>query len=66
VRLFAAAVSLGGVQSLIECPAFMTHAAIPSETLAAGGITDGLVRLSIGIEDPVDLLADLRAALRAA
>lgn len=65
VRLFAAAVSLGGVQSLIECPAFMSHAAIPAETLAAAGITRHLVRLSIGIEDPADLLADLRAALRA-
>lgn len=65
VRLFAAAVSLGGVQSLIECPAFMTHASIPAETLAAGGITPHLVRLSIGIEDPADLLDDLLAALRA-
>ncbi|HEX8079342.1 MAG TPA: PLP-dependent aspartate aminotransferase family protein [Jatrophihabitans sp.] len=65
VRVFAAAVSLGGVQSLIECPASMSHAAIARQALLSRGVSENLVRLSIGIEDPVDLVADLRAALRA-
>ncbi|HEV2887546.1 MAG TPA: PLP-dependent aspartate aminotransferase family protein [Jatrophihabitans sp.] len=65
VRVFAAAVSLGGVQSLIECPASMSHAAIGRQALLARGVTEHLVRLSIGIEDPLDLIADLRSALRA-
>jgi cystathionine gamma-lyase len=64
-RLFTLAESLGGVESLIEHPALMTHASIPPEQRAALGIADGLVRLSVGIEDGDDLLADLDAALRA-
>ncbi|HEX8662629.1 MAG TPA: PLP-dependent transferase [Beijerinckiaceae bacterium] len=62
-QLFTLAESLGGVESLIEHPAIMTHASVPSEVRAALGIDDGLVRLSVGIEDPDDLIADLRSAL---
>lgn len=62
-HLFACAESLGGVESLIEHPAIMTHAAIPPATREALGITDGLVRLSVGIEDVADLRADLEHAL---
>ncbi|MBY0309505.1 MAG: cystathionine gamma-synthase [Phycisphaerales bacterium] len=63
VRLFSLAESLGGVESLIEHPAIMTHASIPPENRAALGITDGLVRLSVGIEDADDLIRDLERAL---
>jgi cystathionine gamma-lyase len=63
VEVFALAESLGGVESLIEHPAIMTHASIPPEQRAALGITDGLVRLSCGIEDAEDLIADLASAL---
>jgi cystathionine gamma-lyase len=62
-RLFALAESLGGIESLIEHPGLMTHASVPAEVRAELGITDGLVRLSVGIEDPADLIADLEAAL---
>jgi cystathionine gamma-lyase len=62
-EIFALAESLGGVESLIEHPAIMTHASIPPEKRAALGIGDGLVRLSVGIEDETDLLADLGQAL---
>ena len=62
-RLFTLAESLGGVESLIEHPAIMTHASIPAETRARIGIADGLVRLSVGIEDAGDLIADLEQAL---
>ncbi|CAM4472013.1 PLP-dependent aspartate aminotransferase family protein [Nocardia ninae] len=62
-QLFACAVSLGGVRSLIECPASMTHRPIPRAVRHAAGITDDLIRLSIGIEDPADLLEDLTTAL---
>jgi cystathionine gamma-lyase len=62
-RLFTLAESLGGVESLIEHPAIMTHASIPPEQRAAVGITDGLVRLSVGIEDCQDLISDLEQAL---
>jgi cystathionine gamma-lyase len=62
-RLFTLAESLGGVESLIEHPAIMTHASIPAETRARIGIVDGLVRLSVGIEDVGDLIADLEQAL---
>jgi cystathionine gamma-lyase len=62
-RLFTLAESLGGVESLIEHPAIMTHASIPPAQRAALGIADGLVRLSVGIEDCDDLIADLKAAL---
>ncbi|VTU18711.1 trans-sulfuration enzyme family protein [Variovorax sp. RA8] len=63
VRIFSLAESLGGVESLIEHPAIMTHATIPAETRARLGIGDGLVRLSVGVEDLEDLRADLRQAM---
>jgi cystathionine beta-lyase len=63
-RLFALAESLGGVESLIEHPAIMTHASIPSATRRTLGITDGLIRLSVGIEALEDLKRDLAQALR--
>jgi cystathionine gamma-lyase len=63
VEIFALAESLGGVESLIEHPGIMTHASIPAETRAGLGISDGLVRLSCGIEDTDDLIADLKQAL---
>jgi cystathionine gamma-lyase len=63
VELFALAESLGGVESLIEHPAIMTHASLPPERRAALGIGDSLVRLSVGIEDEADLIADLDQAL---
>ena len=62
-RVFTLAESLGGVESLLELPASMTHASVPPDRRAALGIADGLVRLSVGIEDPDDLIADLEAAL---
>lgn len=62
-KLFTLAVSLGGVESLIEQPATMTHFEMPKEVREAVGITDNLVRSSIGIEDPDDLIADLDQAL---
>ena len=62
-RLFALAESLGGVESLIEHPALMTHASLPAAMRASLGIGDGLIRLSVGIEDAQDLIADLRDAL---
>jgi cystathionine beta-lyase/cystathionine gamma-synthase len=62
-RLFTLAESLGGVESLIELPGPMTHASVPPEVRAALGITDGLIRLSVGIEDTADLLTDLEQAL---
>jgi len=65
VRLFALAESLGGVESLIGHPATMTHAAVPQAMREAMGLTDGLVRLSVGIEDVDDLIADLDQALGA-
>ncbi|TMH34724.1 MAG: PLP-dependent transferase [Betaproteobacteria bacterium] len=63
VRIFALAESLGGVESLIEHPAIMTHATIPEATRASLGIGDSLVRLSVGVEDVDDLRADLQQAL---
>jgi cystathionine gamma-lyase len=62
-QLFTLAESLGGVESLIEHPAIMTHASVPPEVRDALGIDDGLVRLSVGIEDADDLIADLGSAL---
>ena len=62
-QLFALAESLGGVESLIEHPALMTHGSVPADVRAALGISDTLVRLSVGIEDPDDLIADLDSAL---
>lgn len=63
-KLFSLAESLGGVESLVCHPATMTHASIPVEIRQARGVDDGLVRLSVGIEDVADLQEDLRAALR--
>jgi cystathionine beta-lyase/cystathionine gamma-synthase len=63
VRVFALAESLGGVESLISQPAGMTHASVPPEMRARLGITDSLVRLSVGIEDVQDLVDDLDQAL---
>jgi cystathionine beta-lyase/cystathionine gamma-synthase len=62
-RVFHFAESLGGVESLITHPATMTHAAIPREQREARGVTDGLLRLSVGIEDKEDLIADLEGAI---
>jgi methionine-gamma-lyase len=63
VRLATLAVSLGGVETLVEHPASMTHAGMSPEHRLEGGITDGLVRYSVGIEDAEDLIADLGQAL---
>jgi cystathionine beta-lyase/cystathionine gamma-synthase len=63
VRLMALAESLGGVETLISHPATMTHASVPRERRAAIGITDGLVRISAGVEDIDDLLEDLEQAI---
>jgi len=63
-HLFALAESLGGVESLIEHPALMTHASLPPQVRASLGISDGLIRLSVGVEDVEDLKADLSAALK--
>ncbi len=63
VKVFSCAESLGGVESLVCHPAIMTHASIPKEIREARGVTDGLVRLSVGIEDLADLLADVDQAL---
>lgn len=62
VRVFSLAESLGGVESLIEHPAIMTHASVPAETRKALGIDDSLIRLSVGIEDVEDLIEDLKNA----
>jgi cystathionine beta-lyase/cystathionine gamma-synthase len=63
VRLMALAESLGGVETLISHPASMTHASVPPDRRAAIGLTDSLVRISVGIEDTADLIDDLRQAL---
>jgi cystathionine beta-lyase/cystathionine gamma-synthase len=62
-RVFQLAESLGGVESLISVPALMTHASVPIERRERMGLTEGLVRLSVGIEDSEDLLEDLERAL---
>jgi cystathionine beta-lyase/cystathionine gamma-synthase len=64
-RVFTLAESLGGIESLIEHPAIMTHASIPSEVRKSIGIEDGLIRLSVGIEDEADLIRDLSQSLDA-
>jgi methionine-gamma-lyase len=64
LRLITLAVSLGGVESLIQHPASMTHAGVPREERLAAGIRDELVRLSVGCEDVEDLIADLDQALQ--
>ena len=66
VRVFSLAESLGGVESLIEHPAIMTHASIPKEIRERSGIADGFIRLSVGIEDLADLQDDLATAFNAA
>ena len=63
LELFTIAESLGGVESLVDHPAIMTHASVPADARAKLGISDSLVRLSVGIEDAADLIADLEAAL---
>ena len=63
LEIFALAESLGGVESLISVPALMTHASVPEDRRLAMGVTSGLVRLSVGIEDEADLLADLERVL---
>ena len=63
VQVFTLAESLGGVESLVNHPAIMTHASVPKEVREAGGVTDNLIRLSVGVEDLDDLIADLDQAL---
>ncbi|MEM1127297.1 MAG: cystathionine gamma-synthase [Bacteroidota bacterium] len=65
-RVFALAESLGGVESLIENPASMTHASVPKEVREEAGLSDSLIRLSVGVEDHADLIDDLAQALEAA
>ena len=62
-RVFTLAESLGGVESLVDHPGLMTHASVPADQRKALGIDDSLIRLSVGIEDVEDLVADLQAAL---
>jgi len=64
VRVFSLAESLGGVESLISHPASMTHASVEPARRAALGVTEGLIRLSVGVEDVEDLLADLEQAFK--
>jgi cystathionine gamma-lyase len=64
-KLFTLAESLGGVESLIEHPAIMTHASVPLENRQKLGISDNLIRISVGIEDVADLIEDLKTALSA-
>ncbi|WP_144395119.1 cystathionine gamma-synthase [Pleionea sediminis] len=64
LNVFTLAESLGGVESLVNHPAIMTHASVPKDIRKALGIIDGLVRLSVGIEDPEDLMKDIDQALR--
>jgi len=63
VHLAILAVSLGGVETLIQHPASMTHAGVSKENKLAAGITDDLVRFSVGIEDAEDIISDLKQAL---
>jgi cystathionine beta-lyase/cystathionine gamma-synthase len=63
LEIFSLAESLGGVESLAEHPAIMTHASVPQQQREALGISDGLIRLSVGVEDPDDLINDLLFAL---
>src|SRR5688500_14419506 len=65
-QIFTLAESLGGVESLIEHPAIMTHGSVPPETRGKLGIVDGFIRVSVGIEDLSDLQGDLERAFRAA
>lgn len=63
--MITVAESLGGVESLIEHPASMTHASIPKEIREQAGLTDNLIRFSVGIEDVDDLISDIESALEA-
>jgi methionine-gamma-lyase len=63
LQVIKLAVSLGGTESLASHPASMTHSGVPKDTRDRLGITDALIRISVGIEDPDDLIADLDAAL---
>ncbi len=65
VRLCSLAENLGAVETLITHPATMTHADVPADQRRSAGLSDGLVRLSVGLEDPEDLIADLDRALLA-
>jgi len=62
MKLFALAESLGGVESLVDHPAIMTHASVPAEERLKLGILDNMIRLSVGVEDVNDLLADIEHA----
>jgi cystathionine beta-lyase/cystathionine gamma-synthase len=66
LKIFQIAESLGGVESLIELPATMTHASIPEKERLAKGVSDSLIRISVGIEDKQDLLNDLSQAMEKA
>jgi cystathionine gamma-lyase len=63
LKVFTIAESLGGVESLVELPAIMTHASMSKEDRLKVGITDNMIRMSVGIEDLADLIEDLRTAL---
>lgn len=63
LQLCIVAVSLGDAETLVEHPASMTHSTYSSEELASAGISEGLVRLSVGLEDPDDIIADLKEVL---
>ena len=63
LRLFTRAASLGGVESLVSIPARMSHRGLEGDDLARAGVTPGMLRLSVGLESPTDLVADLRQAL---
>jgi cystathionine gamma-lyase len=65
LEIFTLAESLGGVESLVECPALMTHASIPESIRETLGISKSLIRLSIGLEDAEDLIQDISHALNA-
>ena len=64
VKIFTLGESLGGVESLISHPASMTHASVPKKDREAMGLTDSLVRFSVGIEDVEDLIADIKQAIK--
>ena len=66
LKVFTLAESLGAVESLAECPAVMTHASVPADKRRELGISDNLIRLSVGIEHIDDLLSDLKQALNIA
>lgn len=63
VKVFTLAESLGAVESLVECPAIMTHGSVPADHRKMLGIDDNFIRLSVGVEDEADLMADVKHAL---